>query len=743
MILPCFSQEKINTSSSGSTLDSLHKRIATYLKDNKLKEAIKEYDIIFSMTEKEDMNLLQQICFKFMDSVFLSKEAELKKYSLNIISRIYSKPLSKVVLKAFNDSDPQIRELAVAMVSKTNDVALFPELSLLLKSGNVNGVISALEVIRQWKEKLFFNDVVPLLDHEDLFVKIAAIGALGEMKTQEGLVKKFSELSSHSSPKIRSAVINAISKLDIDAISLDSMVKDGDPEVRFALVKYIEAHPDEKWERVIRKELSTKDEKIFSAACQASLKNEDLRSLVRWEKLIDSTNPELRYTGVQGLVKDESLLDDTEILFKLLRDTDLKTRLYTAEQLIQKKEDSLSQALIMKIFTEGSLEEKKALIEAWIKNPEIPVKDKYLQESLNTTDAGMQLISIPLIARLSQAQQVERAQFFLQSNRNNIRAGLFSFITQSKNKGLYQKLYEKGLKDPAISVQKTVIGGLSLLDESTLAETLTTLSTSHFWCIREACAEQVAVLNDETLRWKWINKWIKDKVSEVRIAALKASVQSKEKQKLYDLFSDMLLDADEKVRSFALTYLQSEDTPIVKEEEDKEKPEEEKKEKPKTPEASKEKKEPLPDKPKAPKQKNKLMDWLKAGKGNNKLQDVNLKDGKQDTSNLKMEETTASSSKSIETKLKTLLQSKQSNVSDQAENWLLEMGDQNVTAQMKTKLTSGTEEERKKAAQKLSIIGDPSLIPVLREQLAKETDVKVQFEISITLWKLILISTPE
>ena len=740
-MLPCFSQEKIDTSSSGSTLDSLHKRIATYLKDGNLKDAIKEYDIVFNMTEKEDSSLLQQICFKFMDNVFLSKDAELKKYSLNIISRIYSKAISAVVLKAFNDSDPQIRELAVAMVSKTNDVSLLPDLTSLLKSTNVNGVISALEVIRRWKEKLFFNDVVPLLDHEDLFVKVAAIEALGEMKTQEGLMKKFSELSSHSSPKIRSAVINAISKLDIDAISLDSMVKDGDPEVRYALVKYIEAHPDKKWERVIRKELSSKDEKIFSAACQASLKNEDLRTLVRWEKLVDSMNAELRYTGAQGLVKDESLLDDTEILFKLLRDPDYKTRVYTAEQLILKKDDSLSQALIQKIFTEGSLEEKKAIIEAWIKNPDIQVKEKYLQDSLNTTDAGMRLISIPLIARLSPDQQIERAQSFLKSNRNNIRAGLFTFISESKNKSLYRQLYQTGLKDSAISVQKETIKGLSLLSENEIDATLISLSTSHFWCIRQACAEQIANLNDETLRWKWINKWIKDKVSDVRTAALKASVYSKEKQKLYDLFSDMLFDPDEKVRSFALTYLQSEETPIVKgeektEEKDKEKPKEEK-EKPKEAEKPK---EPLPDKSK-PKQ-NKLMDWLKAGKGNKKLKDVNLKQGKDDTSELKIDETPVSSTgQSIETKLKTLLNSKQSNVSDQAENWLLEMGDQHVAEQMKTKLSSGSEEERKKAAQKLSIIGDPSLIPLLREQLSKETDVKVQFEIAITIWKLILISS--
>ena len=136
------------------------------------------------------------------------------------------------------------------------------------------------------------------------------------------------------------------------------------------------------------------------------------------------------------------------------------------------------------------------------------------------------------------------------------------------------------------------------------------------------------------------------------------------------------------------------------------------------------------------------MDWLKAGKGNKKLKDVNLKQGKDDTSELKIDETPVSSTgQSIETKLKTLLNSKQSNVSDQAENWLLEMGDQHVAEQMKTKLSSGSEEERKKAAQKLSIIGDPSLIPLLREQLSKETDVKVQFEIAITIWKLILISS--
>jgi len=133
------------------------------------------------------------------------------------------------------------------------------------------------------------------------------------------------------------------------------------------------------------------------------------------------------------------------------------------------------------------------------------------------------------------------------------------------------------------------------------------------------------------------------------------------------------------------------------------------------------------------------MEWLKLGGGKNEK--VTL--AKEETESLKLNDPPKLSSRKkineVDMRLKQLLVSSDSKVVEQAEDWLLTLGDEKSLLKIKNRLSEGNVSEREKAAQKLALLSDASLLPILRNQLQQEKNPKVQFELAFAIWRLIKV----
>jgi len=716
--------------------DTLSKKIQSALNLNDINSAVSYYDDIFSTTFKENPKLLEKICLKSFELSLLSKEKSVKLNILKLIAKFINIPLGKILIKTFKDRDEEVRELSVDILSKFNNDVLYPDISAGLKSSDFNMILSSLDFIFKVKEKSFISQIKPLLDHEDVFVKVNAIKTISILNPDDEIIDSLNKLLNHPSDRIRSAVVEGFCFIESDKINIDDIIKDGSERVIISMLHWAEINPSEKADSIIRRGLLNKNERVYSKACKAALQSDDMIDRVSWEKLIGSSQKKLRMFAVKAMSKKNELFDDDEIIYKCLDDTNEEVGNFVANKLIESK-DPFVETLIEDILNSGTNRGRRALINAWKNNKEIACPVKILKKLLVLDHSFLQEIAIPLMSSLPIEEQISFIEKLKNSNKINVRASLYTFLSDEKKKDIYQKLYVSGLNDQSIKVKSATLEGVSLLNENLKKEIIDEYVLSEFAVLRKESVFQSKYFEDEILCWDVINIAKVDKNSSVRMASLETAKDLEDKSNALDLYSSLLFDDDYEIRSFALKELQSPGAEDAVEEKDniKDKNIEQKKDK-----NNKEEKTDVVvalNKKKS-KKNSKMMSWLKMGKTSAKKNNLDLSLKKNVLEGVDLSVADKKKKRNgLSKQLKKLLNSRNSELSSNAEDLLLEMGDEQSLKNIKNRITDDSVEERRKAAKKLGFLNDTSLIPVLREQLKYEKDLQVQFELAFAIWKMI------
>jgi HEAT repeat protein len=716
-------------------VDTLQKQVSGALSRGEVQKALQSYEDLFSVTFRENKALLENICLKIFEKGLSTQDLSLKLESLSQISEVVNLELGRLLVKALYDPEKKVRDRAVDILAEFNNDVLYPEISSCLKSDNLNAIVAALEVIERIGEPGFQEQVSRLLDHEDLFVKAKAVEVIARLKPEDEVVEKLNDLLTHSSDRIRSAVVEAFSDLAHDKADIRDVLKDHSKRVQLALLEWAEKNPGDTADRIVRSNLQAKDMELYSAACAAALQSENLIGRVNWERLSKSSSARLRGIAQKALFKEGWLFDDEAIMKRFFNDPEESVRNFMAEKLIQ-GDDMFTETLIEQVLDQGSHRARQALIHAWVIHPDIPVPSGAVEELISSDHSLIQSRATGLLDRLTGPSRIEYAEKLLASNKVNVREALFRTLADESNRDLYRACYQRGIDDRAVSVKIAALSGAGALDEADRAALLDSLFESPFWALRRECLVQAKHFSSPEMIWEWAERGTEDPHPRVRKAALVLASDQEDKNRVLELFSDFLFDDDKEVRSYALSVLESPGS--VSPEEAPEEPEEPPAPRPETvsPEEALPGERPAPRK--KPQKTSKLMDWLKAGQGKEDLSAISLEREEDETRRLDVDEPgSAKPRKEIEQKLNRLLTSGDSEVADQAEDLLLQLGDEKALSKIKNRLFEGSLEERKKAAQKLGFLSDVNLIPVLREQLKQEDNLKVQFELAFAIYRML------
>ncbi|MBN2145384.1 MAG: HEAT repeat domain-containing protein [Candidatus Aureabacteria bacterium] len=727
----------------GSVTDALHRKITEAVSRGEIGTALRHYEDLYLLLSKEDRVSLEPICLKAIEQAFASEDSRMKMDFLTFIASAMNAPLARMLCKTLYDPQDEIRKQAVKLLSKWGKEDIFPEMAACLQSGNLYAMMAALNVIYHTRQKTFVEPVMKLLSHEDIFIKAKAIETLAQLQPDEELAKKLTPFLSHSSEYIRSAVVEAFCFINSDAASVQPVLKDGSERVRLSLLHWAELNPGETADRIIRKELQLKEPSLFPKACSAAMKSEKMMGQVDWAFIAENDSDSLRYLALKAVVKSGEVFNNEDLIIRFLNDFSDEIRSFMAEKLIS-SQDMAAKVTVKKILETGTTRAKLAVIHQLGKQEKCDLPEQMLIHLLNDPHSFIQKASALLVRHIHSQSQQELIRSLLSSNKINVRAAAYSFLKELKSKELYRLFFKQGLNDPAVSVQQSVLEGLGMLEDAEKRPVLKAKMTSLFSLLRIECIRQSAGFASVEEQWEWINKGAKDPFSGVRKASLETALGMKDKIRVAELFSDMLFDPDQSVRLYALSELKS---PAVSEKEEKKdkikESEETKKEDEKSSELKEKTTSPVSQKEKldvsVPKQNdNKLMSWLKAGKQKkDKKQTLSLKPSDTPVPSVLNQDRSASASKNVEKKLKQLLASGKTETADEAEDLLLQMGNEKALENVQNTLLKGTAKEREKAVRKLGLLRKSSVIPVLREQLKFETDKRVKFEIAFTILNLI------
>ncbi len=723
---PLFSEEAPPAS---TLLSSLAEQTRTAIAAKKIPEALECYEKMFQLSFKEDKSLLESLCLKIFEQSLDAPNALLKKSLMGLLADHLTIPLARLLFKAFQDSDPDLRAQAATLLATFNDPALYPDLSASLASKDLPTLESALILISKIKEKTFFSQVRKLLEHPDPVIQSQAILTLSQLKPDEAALAALKKMITHPSDRVRSAVLDAFTPLEEETLELQPLLKDQSVRVRRSLLAWAEKHPGGIADSVIRRELAEKESPLFSETCRAALQSDSLLRRVDWNKIKQSRSAELRETALQALLKNGDFFLEEQNAFDFLSDPLPKISDLAARAILESQDPGVN-TLLHSILDSKNNKARQGLILALTRAQKNPFSSQELENLLTSSHAQIQALSVPLLDRLDPSRQKEILKQLLSSDKIVVRAALFSFLNDGKKSEWFQSCYSEGLTDPAIQVQIEAVSGLHLLGEGTLRQKiLEEKKNSPFAALRVACVRAATRLPKET-RKPWIEFGLKDKSASVRKAALELTTTIEDPAFVLQTFSDALFDPDEQMRNYVIDTLQKSGSP-PSEKQDKKEPSEKKPSEisspPKTNIPAPPEKIVPPSQPKNP-----LLSWLKASSSKEK-KTVSLKE-EPVTAPLPKESLTAS--QNVTGNLKQLLASKDTLVSTLAEDYLLQMGDENEIAKLKNRLSQSTPSERKKITEKLGMLSDPSLAPLIRAQLKEETEEDTKVQLAVALWKI-------
>ncbi len=705
-------QEVKSIASSGTLLSSLMEETRTAIAARKIPEALESYDKLFQLSFKENKDLLESLCLKIFEQSLDTQNSELKKNLLTLLVDPLNIPLARLLFKALQDSNSAVRAQALILLSKFNDPAIYPDLSASLASKDLQTVESALILIANIKEKTFLSQVQKLLEHPDPRIQSQAILTMTQLNPDEAVFKTLKKMITHPSDRVRSSVLDAFTPLEEETLELQPLLKDQSIRVRRSLLAWAEKHPSKVGDSVIRRELAEKDTPLFSETCRAALQSDSLIRRIDWNKIKHSDSAELREMALRALFKNGDFFLEEETVFYFLSDSLAKIRELAALTILESQDPGVP-ALLHKLLNSQNNKAKQSLITTLIHSQKNPFSSQDMENLLTSQHAQTQVLSIPLLDRIESFRQKKILQQILSSNKVNVRSALFSFFKSQKKAAWFQSFYSEGLNDPAIQVQIETLSGVHLLeDESLQQKILEKYKISPFAALRTVAVREAAHFSKET-RHSWIEFALKDKMASVRKSALELTQTLEDPVFVLQTFSDALFDPDEGVRNYVVESFQKIGTP------EKESASDFIAEKPLKPVSS-------------PQTKSSLLSWMKQSSTHfNPKQKLSLKE-EPVTASLPKE----SRSQDVTGKLRQLLTSTNNQVSTFAEDCLLQIGDENEISKLKNRLTQSTKLERKKITEKLGILSDPSLAPLLRAQLKEETEEDMKIQLAVALWKI-------